>query len=183
MLKPALLPALASLLLLFPGCATNLGTGTEVVQDLSTHYPITVGRLVTAHLDPSKRLRVYLQICQDAGPDGPVCSEDDLRVLAMVESNRESLLKRLVERYLEAGKEQPIYVYGPMCEGMSEMILVPRCQTALALGIWDPLLRDYIVYSTLHGTGSFLESEGFDTFLEVTGRASGLARTAAKVAH
>jgi hypothetical protein len=164
-------------------CATNLGTGSEVMQDLTKDYPITVGQLVKAHLDPSKRLRLYLQICQDAGPDGPVCSEEDLRILAMVESHKEGLLQRLVERYLEEGKERPIYVYGPMCEGLSEMILVPRCQTALAIGIWDPVLRDYIVYSTLHGTGSFLESDGFDTFIEVTRRASGLARTAAKVAH
>jgi hypothetical protein len=141
-----------------------------------------VGRLVTAQLDPSRRLRVYLQICQDGDEGGPVCSESDLRLLAMVESGRKSLLERLAERYLLEGREMPVYVYGPMCDGLKEMIRVPRCQTAVALGIWDPNLKDYVIYSTTHGDG-MLESEGFERFIEVTGRASGIARKAAKLVN
>jgi hypothetical protein len=164
------------------GCTKDLGTGRGVVQTLQASYPITVGRLVTAQLDPSRRLRVYLQICQDGDEGGPVCSESDLRLLAMVESGRKSLLKRLAERYLLEGGEMPIYVYGPMCDGLKEMILVPRCQTAVALGIWDPNLKDYVIYSTTYGDG-VLESEGFERFIEVTARASGIARKAAKLVN
>ncbi|MEN8183839.1 MAG: hypothetical protein ABFS46_15025 [Myxococcota bacterium] len=174
---------LVALLLGLPllGCATDLGTGNAVVTDLRTSYPTTVGRLVTAYLDPSRRLRVYLQICADAGPDGPICSEEDLRVLAMVESNRKKLLQRLAGRYLQDGRDKPVYVYGPMCEGFEEMIVVPRCQNAVAIGIWDPHLQDYVVYSTLHGD-SILESEGFSSFLEATGTAAGVVKKASKVA-
>ncbi len=176
-----LLPMLI-VVLLPAACSTNLGTGSNAMQNLQTSFPITVGRLVTAHLDPSRRLRVYLQICKDADEGGPVCSESDLRILAMVESGRKSLLERLAERYLVEGREMPVYVYGPMCDGLAEMILVPRCQTALALGIWDPNLKDYVIYSTMHGDG-MLQSEGFETFIEVTGRASGIARKAAKLVN
>ncbi len=177
----AVAPFLLFACVLIPqGCATDLGTGRRVVDTLQNSYPITVGRLVTAQLDTRHRLRVYLQICEDADADGPVCSEESLRVLAMVEADKKSLLERIANRYLEAGREKPVYVYGPMCDGMQEMILVPRCQLAVALSIWDPYLRDYVVYSTLHGSGSFLESDGFGTFLEVTGRAAGIARKAAK---
>jgi hypothetical protein len=176
-----LLPFVVVVVLL-PACTTNLGTGTDVLQNLQASYPITVGRLVTTHLDPSRRLRVYLQICQHGDEGGPVCSEADLRLLAMVESGRKSLLERLAERYLVEGREMPVYVYGPMCDGLKEMILVPRCQTALALGIWDPNLKDYVIYSTTHGDG-VLESEGFERFIEVTGRASGIARKAAKLVN
>jgi len=175
------LPVLV-LVVLPTGCSTDLGTGTKVVQSLQASYPITMGRLVTAQLDPSRRLRVYLQICQDGDEGGPVCSESDLRLLAMVESGRKSLLERLAERYLVEGREMPIYVYGPMCDGLKEMILVPRCQTAMALGIWDPNLKDYVIYSTTYGDG-VLESEGFERFIEVTGRASGIARKAAKLVN
>lgn len=181
MLKAVLFALALSLPLLSTSCTTNLGTGSKVVYSLKTSYPITVGRLVAAKLDPSRRLRVYLQICQDANDEGPVCSNDDLRVLAMVESGEKRLLKRLAERYLVEGKDKPVYVYGPMCEGLEEMILVPRCQKALAIGIWDPNLRDYVVYSTLHGD-SVLQSEGFENFLEVTGKATSVVRKAAKYA-
>jgi hypothetical protein len=174
------LALLTASVLLLSACAKDLGTGRQVIQGLQTSYPITVGKLVSANMDTSKRLRVYLQICQDAGPDGPVCPDDGLRVLAMVEGNKKSLLRRIAERYLVDGQEKPVYVYGPMCEGLQEMILVPRCQTAVALGIWDPNLKDYVFYSTIHGSGSLVESEGFNTFLEVTGRAAGIARKAAR---
>jgi hypothetical protein len=167
---------------LLPACSTNLGTGSQVVKHLQASYPITVGRLVATHLDPSRRLRVYLQLCQSGDEGGPLCSESDLRLLAMVESGRKSLLRRLAERYLVEGREMPVYVYGPMCDGLKEMILVPRCQTALAMGIWDPNLKDYVIYSTTHGDG-VLESEGFERFIEVTGRASGIARKAAKLVN
>jgi hypothetical protein len=181
---PARAPApaawVAGALALLAGCATDLGTGAKVVEALGSNYPITVGRLVEARMDTSSRLRVYISICDDAGPEGPVCAEEGLRVLAMVESRRTRVLKRLANRYLRDGSEKPLYVYGPLCDGMEEMILVPRCQKAVAIGVWDPLLRDYVIYSTLHGSGSFVESEGFDTFLEVTGRAAGIARKAAK---
>jgi hypothetical protein len=162
------------------GCATNLGTGSHVIASLEATYPITVGRLVAAQLDTSHRLRVYLQICEDADAQGPVCSEESLRVLAMVEADKKSLLQRIASRYLEEGRDHPVYVYGPLCEGLQEMILVPRCQLAVALSIWDPHLEDYVVYSTTHGSGSFIESEGFNTFLEVTGRAAGIVKKAAK---
>lgn len=165
------------------GCATDLGTGDQVIEELQTDFPITVGRLIQARMDPSRRLRIYLEICEDLGPDGtPVCRENSLRVLAMVEAEKKSLLERIANEYLAAGKEKPVYVYGPLCEGLEEMILVPRCQLALALGVWDPILEDYIVYSTLHGTGSFVESEGFGTFITVTGQATGLMRKAAAMA-
>lgn len=173
---------LASLLLALPllACATDLGTGTDVVRNLEQAYPITVGRLVAATMDTGHRLRVYLQICEDEGPAGPICREDGVRVLAMVEANKKSLLQRIADRYLEAGKSKPVYVYGPRCEGLEEMILVPRCQSALALGIWDPHLEDYVFYSTLHGSGGMIESEGFNTFLEVAGRAAGIVKKAAR---
>jgi hypothetical protein len=177
-----LLPLLVVVVLVPTACTNDLGTGSRVLQDLQSHYPITVGRLVTAQLDPVRRLRVYLQICQDGDEGGPVCSESDLRLLAMVESGHKSLLERLAERYLLEGREMPVYVYGPMCDGLEEMILVPRCQTAVALGIWDPNLKDYVIYSTTHGDG-VLESEGFERFIEVTGRASGIARKAAKLVN
>ncbi len=164
--------------LLLPGCATNLGTGGQAMLQIDQNYPITVGRLVESYLDTSSRLRVYLQICEDAGPQGPICSEGSVRMLAMVEAQRTSLLKRIDERYLKAGKERPVYVYGPVCDGMGEMIMVPRCQVAIALGIWDPNLRDYVFYSPRHGSGSLIESQGFNTFLEITGRAAGIARKA-----
>lgn len=180
MLRAAALLALILGTPIVGGCATNLGTGTDVVATLEASFPITVGRLVTAQLDTGHRLRVYLQICEDADAHGPVCSEDSLRVLAMVEANKKSLLRRLAERYLEEGRDHPVYVYGPLCEGLQEMILVPRCQVAVALSIWDPHLEDYVVYSTAHGSGSFLESEGFNTFLELTGRAAGIMKKAAK---
>lgn len=166
--------------LLCVACATNLGTGSSIAEEITATYPITVGRLVDAHMDTRHRLRVYLQICQDAGPDGMVCSEDDMRVLALVEADRKSLLERIAQRYLADGRDKPVYVYGPLCDGFGEMIVVPRCQTAVALGIWDPRLRDYVLYSTLHGSGSLIESEGFNAFLEVTGKAAGLVRKAAK---
>lgn len=171
---------LAVLSLALGACATDLGTGSDVVETLLSAHPITVGRLVEAHMDTTDRLRVYLQICEDATPEGIVCSQDGRRVLAMVEADRRSLLKRLAERYLKDGRDHPVYVYGPICHGLEEMILVPRCQIAVAMGIWDPYLQDYVIYSTLHGSGSFLESEGFSTFMEVTGRAAGVARKAAK---
>ena len=164
--------------MLLGGCAKDLGTGPEVVLALQDDYPITVGRLVEAHMDTTNRLRVYLEICEDAGPDGPICEENSLRVLALVQANKKSLLQRISERYLTAGRHMPVYVYGPRCEGIGEMILVPRCQQALAMGIWDPHLRDYVFYSTRHGSDSLLESEGFNTFLEVTGRAAGILRKA-----
>lgn len=166
--------------LLLTACATDLGTGSRVVETLMASHPITVGKLVEAHMDTSDRLRVYLQICEDATAEGIVCAEDSRRVLAMVEADRKSLLRRLADRYLKDGKDHPVYVYGPICDGLEEMILVPRCQIAVAMGIWDPYLRDYVIYSTLHGSGSFVESEGFSTLMEVTSRAAGIARKAAK---
>ena len=74
----------------------------------------------------------------------------------------------------------PVYVYGPACDGLAEMILVPRCQRAMAISAWDPHLRDYVVYSTLYGD-SVLESSGFENFVSVTGRITGLVRKASKV--
>ncbi|UCE85879.1 MAG: hypothetical protein JSU66_16390 [Deltaproteobacteria bacterium] len=165
---------------LLSGCATNLGIGVQTVKQLEASYPITVGRLVEAHMDTGSRLRVYLQLCQDLGIAGMACSDDDLRILAVVEAEKKSLLRRLAERYLDEGREKPVYVYGPMCEGLEEMILVPRCQHAVALGVWDPYLQDYVLYSTEHGSGSLIESEGFNTFLELTGKAVGIAKKAAK---
>lgn len=165
-------------LIALSGCATNLGTGNTVVDELHTSFPTTVGKLIDAHMDTSHRLRVYLQICEDAGPEGAVCSDDGLRVLALVEARKKKVLERLAHRHLVNGSERPVYVYGPMCEGFAEMILVPRCQRAVAIGVWDPYLRDYVVYSTEYGNGSFVESEGFETFIDLTGRAAGLARKA-----
>ena len=130
-------------------------------------------------MDPSRRLRVYVSLCHE-NPTGPVCGRDEPRVLAMVESDERRLLERLAERYLIEGRDKPVYVYGPMCDGMEEMVVVPRCQSAIALGVWDPYLNDYIVYSTLHGD-SVMESEGFENFLEVTGKAAGLVRKAREV--
>jgi len=160
------------------GCATNIGTGSQVMEKLEETYPITVGKLVAAHMDPSRRLRVYVSLCHES-PKGPVCGREEPRVLAMVESGERALLERLAERYLIEGRDKPVYIYGPMCDGMEEMVVVPRCQNAIALGVWDPYLDDYIVYSTMHGD-SITQSEGFQTFLAVTGEAAGLARKAAK---
>jgi len=176
-MSQALVAALA-LALLLTGCATNLGTGLGVMEQLEEIYPITVGKLVAAHMDPSRRLRVYVSLCHE-NPNGPVCGREEPRVLAMVESGERRLLERLAERYLIEGRDKPLYIYGPMCDGLEEMVVVPRCQAAIALGVWDPYLNDYIVYSTLHGDG-VMQSEGFETFIEVTGRAAGLVRKAAK---
>ncbi|MDJ0866871.1 MAG: hypothetical protein QNK03_12235 [Myxococcota bacterium] len=167
---------LATALLAATGCATDLGTGPEALEDLSYDYPITVGRLVEARMDTKDRLRVYLSICHDAGATGPVCASGGLRMLAIAEAKTKRVLERLAERYLIDGAERPVYVYGPICEGMQEMILVPRCQLAMAIGVWDPGLDDYIVYSTMHGEGALIDSEGFKTFIDLTGRAAGLAR-------
>ncbi len=174
-----LLLSLASFTVL-PGCATDLGTGRDVVVELEGYYPTTVGMLVKSHMDTSSRLRIYLQICEDVSPDGVSCVGRDQRMLAMVEAERKSVLRRLAERYLDEGREYPVYVYGPPCEGWQEMIIVPRCQSAVAIGVWDPNLRDYIIYSPRHGSGSFIESDGFQNFLEMTGKAVGLARKAAR---
>jgi len=175
---PQVLVALLAVALLSAGCATDLGTGLQVMEKLEETYPITVGKLVAAHMDPSRRLRVYVSLCHE-NPGGPVCGREEPRVLAMVESNERKLLERLAERYLIEGRDKPVYIYGPMCDGMGEMVVVPRCQNAIALGVWDPYLNDYIVYSTLHGD-SVMESEGFENFLAVTGKAAGLVRGAAK---
>ena len=83
---PQVLAALfAVALLLSAGCATDLGTGLQVMEKLEETYPITVGKLVAAHMDPSRRLRVYVSLCHE-NPTGPVCGRDEPRVLAMVES-------------------------------------------------------------------------------------------------
>jgi hypothetical protein len=172
-------PLLTLLLALgLTGCATDLGTGFQVMEELQETYPITVGKLVAAHMDPKRRLRVYVSLCHE-NAKGPVCGRAEPRVLAMVESGERKLLERLAERYLIEGRDKPVYIYGPMCDGMEEMVVVPRCQNAIALGVWDPYLNDYIVYSTLHGD-SVMESEGFENFLEVTGKAAGVVRKAAK---
>ena len=172
------LVATLTVALLLSGCAMDIGTGLGVMEQLEETYPITVGKLVAAHMDPSRRLRVYVSLCHE-NPNGPVCGREEPRVLAMVESGERNLLERLAERYLIEGRDKPLYIYGPMCDGLKEMVVVPRCQSAIALGVWDPYLNDYIVYSTLHGD-SVMESEGFETFLDVTGRAAGLVRKAAK---
>lgn len=161
------------------GCATNMGTGSKVVEELVSSHPITVGKLIRADVEPSRRLRIYIQLCQNIDRTW-VCEEDDPRMLAVIESGEKQLLKRLAQQYLVEGQEMPVYVYGPPCEGLEEMILIPRCQTAVALGVWDPSLRDYIVYSTLHGDG-LMKSDGFNEFIEVTAKATSLARNAAKV--
>ena len=177
---PQVLVVVFAVALLSAGCATDLGTGLQVMEKLEETYPITVGKLVAAHMDPSRRLRVYVSLChENAGV--PVCGREEPRVLAMVESNERKLLERLAERYLIEGRDKPIYIYGPMCDGMGEMVVVPRCQNAIALGVWDPYLNDYIVYSTLHGD-SVMESQGFENFLSVTGEAAGFVRKAAKFA-
>src|SRR5262245_6270150 len=173
-----LVALLAAALLASLGCATDLGTGVQEMEKLEETYPITMGKLSAAHMDRGRRLRVYVSLCHE-NPTGPVCGREEPRVLAMVESNERRLLERLAERYLIEGRDKPVYIYGPMCDGMGEMVVVPRCQNAIALGVWDPYLNDYIVYSTLHGD-SVMESEGFQSFLEVTGRAAGLVRKAAK---
>ena len=167
--------ALAGLL---AACATDLGHGLGVMEQLQETYPITVGKLVAAHMDPSRRLRVYVSLCHE-NPQGPVCGREEPRVLAMVDSGERRLLERLAERYLIEGRDKPVYIYGPMCDGMEEMVVVPRCQSAIALGVWDPYLNDYIVYSTMHGD-SVTQSEGFENFLDVTGKAAGLVRKASK---
>lgn len=162
-------------------CATDIGTGTTVMQQLEETYPITVGKLVAAHMESSRRLRIYVTLCDDSHKNKPpVCPPNEPRVLAIAESGEKKLLKRLSERYLIEGRDKPVYVYGPMCEGLDEMVIVPNCQMAVALSIWDPYLNDYIVYSTLHGD-SAVESDGFQKFLEVTGKAAGVVRKAAKV--
>jgi hypothetical protein len=166
--------------LILPACATDLGTGNDVLQDLAETYPITVGRLVSSEMDTRHRLRVYLEICEDADAMGPVCSDKTLRILALVEGQKQSVLERISDRYLHQGREKPIYVYGPVCEGLGEMIVVPRCQIAKAISVWDPTLEDYVVYSTEHGSGSFLESNSFQLFLDITGRAAGIAKKAAR---
>ena len=160
-------------------CATDIGTGTHVIEDLRQDYPISVGRLVHADVEPSRRLRIYLQLCQREG-SGYTCAEDDPRMLAMIESGEKKLLKRLAHQYLTEGSGMPVYVYGPPCEGLGEMVLVPRCQSAVALGVWDPHLKDYIVYSTLHGD-SMVSSPHFENFIEVTARATSVAKGAAKL--
>ncbi len=160
-------------------CATNMGTGSSVVEQLSASHPITVGRLIRAEVEPSRRLRIYIQLCQNIDAAW-VCDDNDLRVLAVIESGEKQLLKRLAQQYLVQGRDMPVYVYGPPCDGLQEMILIPRCQTAIALGVWDPSLRDYIVYSTLHGDG-LMKSDGFNEFIEVTAKATSLARNAARV--
>ncbi len=172
--------SLGAACMLLAGCATDLGTGDHVVKELKQSYPITVGKLVSAQMDTSKRLRIYLQICQDATQNHVVCDESSFRVLAMVEADKKKILHRLADRYLQEGKEYPVYVYGPMCEGWEEMVIVPHCQKAVAIGIFDPHLQEYIVYSTLHGSGSFVESDGFNSFLEVTGKAVGTAKKVVK---
>lgn len=159
------------------GCATNLGTGGSVVDELVEDYPITVGHVVEARMDTKTRLRVYIDICEEA--DEPLgCIRGNLRLLAMVEAHKKGVLERLANRYLLDGKDKPIYVYGPLCEGLEEMILVPRCQLAVAISVWDPDLKDYIVYSTLHGDGALVDRPGFQTFLGVTGKAANIARKA-----
>lgn len=179
MSRIACLPALSLTVALF-GCATDLGTGENVISELHHTYPITVGRLIEAHLDKSDRLRLYLQACEEDGPGQMDCHENTFRILALVTAERKSLLQRIDTRYLEMGKDKPVYVYGPRCDGQDEMIVVPNCQRALALGIWDPYLDDYVFYSTRHGSGSFVKSEGFESFLDVTGRAAGIVRKAAR---
>ena len=159
-----LVPVFVAILL--GGCATNLGTGAKVVQNLEDTHPTTVGRLIEAQLDTDGRLRIYVE------------TDESVRVLAMVRSDNESLLKRIAERYLEAGQGHPIYVYGPLCVGLEEMIVVPHCQRALALGIWDPHLESYVVYSTEHGSGDFFESKGFGAFVGAVDKVGGVARNA-----
>ncbi len=161
------------------GCATDMGTGERVVEDLLSDYPITVGKLIRADIEPSRRLRIYIQLCQNV--DGVLtCEDHNQRMLAVIQSGEKKLLQRLANQYLANSGEMPIYVYGPPCDGLEEMILIPRCQTAVALGVYDPSLRDYIVYSTLHGDG-MLNSDGFANFIEITATATSLARNAAKV--
>ena len=119
----ALIVALA-LALLSSGCATDLGTGLSVMEQLEETYPITVGKLVAAHMDPSRRLRVYVSLCHES-PNGPAqCGREEPRVLAMVESGERRLLERLAERYLIEGRDKPLYIYGPMCDGLKEMVVV-----------------------------------------------------------
>ena len=161
-------------------CATDIGTGETVVDHLKQDYPISVGRLVHADVEPSRRLRIYLQLCLRNDGPGYTCTEDDQRMLAVIESGEKKLLKRLAHQYLAQGSEMPVYVYGPHCDGLGEMVLIPRCQTAIALGVWDPHLRDYIVYSTLHGD-SMVSSPEFENLIEVTARATGVAKNAAKL--
>jgi hypothetical protein len=161
------------------GCATDIGTGEGVVKDLLSDYPITVGKLIRADIEPSRRLRIYIQLCENV--DGVLlCEDHNQRMLAVIQSGEKKLLERLATQYLAKAGQMPIYVYGPHCEGLEEMILIPRCQTAVALGVYDPALKDYIVYSTLHGDG-LLNSAGFANFIEVTGKATSLARSVAKV--
>ena len=171
--------ALAIWTVLAMACTTDIGTGTTVVEDLRQDYPISVGRLIHADVEPSRRLRIYLQLCHREG-SGYTCADEDPRMLALIESGEKQLLKRLAHQYLIEGSEMPVYVYGPPCEGLGEMVLVPRCQTAVALGVWDPNLQDYIVYSTLYGD-SMVTSPQFENFIEVTARATGVAKGAAKL--
>lgn len=172
--------------LLFAGqllaCATNLGTGESVYRELQSSYPIAIGRLVAAQVEPSRRLKVYLQLCEmrDVSPIALDCKEEDPRLLAIIESSETKLLKRFAQQYLPLGQEMPVYVYGPSCDGLGEMILIPRCQRAVAISVWDPHLRDYIVYSTMHGD-TVLESSGFENLVQATSRITGVARRAAKL--
>ena len=107
-MRKALVATLA-LALLLTGCAMDLGTGLGVMEQLEETYPITVGKLVAAHMDPSRRLRVYVSLCHE-NPNGPVCGREEPRVLAMVESGERSLLERLAERYLIEGRDKPLYI-------------------------------------------------------------------------
>ena len=177
-----LLTLALSLPLLAAGCATDVGTGSDVLTNLKSSYPISVGRLVAAQLGPSRRLKVYVQLCamRDVSPVQLDCQPDDQRLVAVIESSETKLLRRFAETYLPQGGDMPLYVYGPSCEGLAEMILVPRCQRAMAISAWDPHLQDYVVYSTLYGD-SVLESSGFENFVSVTGRITGLVRKASKV--
>ena len=94
-------------------------------------------------MDTTSRLRVYLEICEDAGPDGPICEKDSLRVLALVEANRKSLLQRIAERYLTAGRDMPVYVYGPRCEGVGDVCLATaHCDEQVTLLYFAGIDRD-----------------------------------------
>ena len=180
MFRSLIVLCMLAVAVMLSACATDLGTGKKAVAELEQTYPITVGRLVKAEMDTSRRLRIYLEICEE-GVDGELaCHENTMRVLAMVEAEKKSILERLANRYLPEGTDRPIYVYGPMCDGLKEMVIVPHCQTAIAVGVWDPALREYVIYSPMHGSGSFVESEGFNTFLKVTGKAVGTAKKAVR---
>ena len=84
-----------ALALVVAGCSTDLGTGFQVMEKLEETYPITVGKLVAAHMDPSRRLRVYVSLCHE-NATGPVCGREEPRVLAMVESGERKLRVQVV---------------------------------------------------------------------------------------